>query len=34
MFKQFGDFFKEHGIVKQTSTPYIPHQKGVVECAN
>jgi hypothetical protein len=34
MFKQFGEFLKEHGITKQTSTPYIPQQKRVVECAN
>lgn len=34
MFKQFGEFLKEHGIAKQTSTPYIRQQNGVVECAN
>lgn len=32
--KEFQQFFKEHGIYHQTSTPYTPQQNGVVERLN
>ena len=30
----FNDFYKEHDIERQFSTPYTPQQNGVAECKN
>ena len=30
----FGDFFKDNGIIHQTTMSYTPQQNGVAECHN